>query len=127
MDGVKAHPLYDPTRVHAFVHDLTSTASPTLKEKIARHVFAPATRPGRGSAGEEAAEDSLNGKSATSLEQRPRDDTDGDRIDRTWPDVDIVSCLFVMSAIPPEKMTSALQAMKEVSWHEDDVTIALLV
>ena len=67
VELVQSHPAYDPTRITAFVHDLTAP-DPSLRSRIG------------GDDGVEA---------------------------------DLVTCLFVLSAIPPEKLRTAVQAMAD--------------
>lgn len=67
VELVQSHPAYDPSRVTAFVHDLTEP-TPSLRSRIG---------------GDEGA------------------------------GADLVTCLFVLSAVPPEKLSIAVRAMAD--------------
>ncbi|KAG0150977.1 hypothetical protein CROQUDRAFT_720179 [Cronartium quercuum f. sp. fusiforme G11] len=81
IDILKSHPDYQPSRVNAFVFDLTSSV-PSL---------------------------------STKLNQTPPEFNQTESIPTLISSlVDLISCIFVLSAIPPEKHRSSIQSLIDV-------------
>ncbi|KAK4049381.1 hypothetical protein OIV83_004113 [Microbotryomycetes sp. JL201] len=79
VDLVKSHSLYDPARVHAFVHDLTCPpGKPSLVEQL----------------------------ESGPTEFKP----DGSQFRRP----DVISCIFVLSALPPGAQKAAVQSLVDI-------------
>lgn len=82
IDLIKSHPNYDPTRINAFVFDLTSPP-PALSIKL----------------------------SECSSDFDLAQDTSSHPVTQT---VDLISCIFVFSALPPDKHQTSVQTLIEV-------------
>lgn len=77
------HPQYNPSKVHAFVHDLTKPEDLQARLQDTSDAF-----------------------------ETPFDTSQG---------VDLISCIFVLSAIPPEKLAAAVKGLVEVRRTESFV------
>lgn len=78
---LKSHPAYDPSRINAFVFDLTSS-TPTLSVKLS--------------------------------EAPPEFNEPRSALSPTLPSVDLISCIFVLSALPPERHQASVQSLISV-------------
>ncbi|KAK4056340.1 hypothetical protein OIO90_002784 [Microbotryomycetes sp. JL221] len=90
VDLVKSHPSYSTSRVHAFVHDLTSPpGSSSLAEQLS-------------SAPPDFKSDLLPSSSSI------------DGMKEAFRRPDIISCIFVLSALPPGKQRAALRSLVSI-------------